>query len=71
MGKILNFLLGGVIGAAVGSAVIMMLTPSSGIELRDHLKDYVQNMQDEVEKARETRRSEMELQLERLRKPTI
>ena len=70
MGKFLNFLVGTVIGSAVGSVVVMMLTPSSGIELRDHLKDYVQNVQDEVAKARETRRSELELQLEKLRRPS-
>lgn len=71
MGKLLKFILGTAIGAGVGSMVVMMLTPSSGIELRDHIKDYVQNVQDEVEKARETRRIEMELQLEHLRRSSL
>lgn len=69
MGKILKFILGTAIGAGVGSAVVMMLAPSSGIELRDHVRDYIQNVKDEVARARESRRVELEQELAKLRKP--
>ena len=68
MAKLVNFLLGVVTGALVSGVVATLFAPSSGIELQDQIKGYVQNMQDEVELARETRRREMEEQLANLRK---
>lgn len=70
MGKLLKFIIGTAIGAGIGSAVVMMLAPSSGVELRDHIKDYVQNVKDEVAKARETKRVELEQELVQMRKPS-
>ena len=67
--KLVNFLLGVAAGAVVASVVVTLLAPSSGNELRGHVKDYIQNVQDEVQKAREVRRQEMERQLENMRKP--
>jgi gas vesicle protein len=48
----------------------MMLAPSSGGELRDHIKDYVQNLKDEVARAREAKRVELEHELLQLRRPS-
>jgi gas vesicle protein len=69
MAKVINFFLGAVAGAVLAGVISTLLAPSSGIELQGQLKDYVQNVQDEVKKARDTRRQELELQLETLRKP--
>ena len=68
MGKLIYFLLGVAAGAVVASVVVTLLAPSSGNELRGQVKEYVQNVQNEVQKARETRRQELEHQLENLRK---
>jgi gas vesicle protein len=69
MAKVINFFLGAVAGVVLAGVISTLLAPSSGIELQGQIKDYVQNVQDEVKKARDTRRQEMELQLETLRKP--
>jgi gas vesicle protein len=69
MAKIVNFLLGVLSGALVSGVIVTLLTPSSGNELRGQVKDYMGNVQDEVKKARETRREELEKQLSQLRKP--
>ena len=68
MAKLVNFLLGVVTGALVSGVVVTMFAPSSGIELQDQIKEYVHNMQGEVDSAREMRRREMEEQLAKLRK---
>ena len=68
MKRVVNFLLGVLAGAFVGSVVVTLLTPTSGIELQDQLKDYMSNIQDEVQKARDTRRQDLENQLHQLRK---
>ncbi len=68
--KLINLLLGVAAGAVVASVLVTLLAPTSGNELRGHVKDYVQNVQDEVQKARGTRRQELERQLENLRKHT-
>jgi gas vesicle protein len=70
MSKLLNFLLGFVAGGVVSSAIVTLFAPSSGIELQDHVKGYVQNVGDEVRKARETRRQELHHELDDLRRPT-
>ncbi len=69
MGRVLNFLLGFVAGGVVSSVIVTLFAPSSGVELQDHVKDYVQNVGDEVRKARDTRRQELEQELDRMRKP--
>jgi gas vesicle protein len=70
MGKIVNFIVGAIAGALVASVVVTLLTPSSGKELQEKVKDYSQNVKDEVQKARDIRREELEKELARLRKPT-
>jgi gas vesicle protein len=69
MGKILNFIVGAIIGGLVGSAVATLLAPSSGDELQGKVKEYTLNLKEEVAKAREARRGELEEQLAKLRKP--
>ena len=44
-----------------------LYAPYSGLELRTRIKDYIQNVQDEVQQAGNERRLELEAELEKLR----
>lgn len=67
MAKLVNFLLGVVTGALVSGVVVTLLAPSSGLELQDQIKEYIHNMQDEVQSARQMRRRAMIEELAKLR----
>jgi len=69
MSRISNFLFGVFLGGLVGSATALLLTPASGENLRTHIRGYVMTIQDEVRKAAETKRGELETQLSTLRNP--
>ena len=69
MNRIISFISGAVMGALVGSTLALLLTPASGEEIRTKMAEQVQRIQDEVKNATETRRIELESQLESLRKP--
>ena len=69
MNKAINFLAGASLGALVGVAVALMLAPVSGQELQSQIRDQVERIQIEVKTAAEDRRTELEEQLETLRKP--
>ena len=49
----------------------MLLTPYSGDELKARVKDYVDNVQDEVSQAGVEKRLELETQLELMRSGKI
>jgi gas vesicle protein len=65
--KLANFFLGAVLGGLVGSAVALLLAPMSGDELRTEVKSYSRQVKDEVEKAANMRRIELERELADLR----
>jgi gas vesicle protein len=67
MQKALNFFVGMIAGALVGSALAVLFTPASGRQLRADLQGYSEQMRKEIELAAQTRRAEMEEQLARLR----
>lgn len=67
MEKALNFVLGLVLGAMVGSAAALMLTPMSGDELRMEVRDYTRQVKSDVEEAANARRMELERELANLR----
>jgi len=67
MNRIISFMSGVVMGALVGSTLALLLTPASGDEIRTKMVDQVQKVQEEVKKATETRRIELEQQLNTLR----
>ncbi len=69
MKKLANFLLGAIIGGAVGAVAALLLTPASGDKLRGDIQDYIDTTREEVRLAGERRRTELEQQLENLRKP--
>ena len=71
MNKVLNLLFGFVLGGVVGSALVLLLTPLSGDELRSEVQDYTRQVRQEVEQAAANRRTELEHELARLRGEVI
>ncbi len=71
MQKALNFVLGLVLGAMVGSAAALLMTPMSGDELRMEVRDYTRQVKSEVEEAASARRLELERELANLRGEVI
>jgi gas vesicle protein len=69
MNKILNFLVGLLVGALFGGVVALMLTPSSGQDIRRQIGERVQYVQDEVKRASSEKRADLERQLADLRAP--
>ena len=69
MRKLISFLSGAVMGALVGATLALLLTPESGKDLRSQLRERVQMVQAEVQKAAAARRAELEQQLAALRAP--
>ncbi len=67
MNKALNILLGLVAGAMVGTAIGLLLAPSSGRQTRIDLQGYADQLRREVQLAAGERRQELEEQLARLR----
>lgn len=69
MQKFLSFLTGVVIGALVGATLAVLFAPSSGEDLRLEMRERAQQLQAEVKAAAESRRAELEQQLNTLRAP--
>jgi gas vesicle protein len=70
MRRILNFLSGILLGSFVGATIALLLTPSSGQDIRHNIQNRYIEIRDEIQSAAETRRTELEKQLEALRQPT-
>lgn len=67
MSRFTNFMIGAVLGGLFGSALALLLTPSSGESLRNQMRETVVEVQEEVRQAALTRRAELEKQLAALR----
>lgn len=67
MKKFGSAMLGAVLGAIVGSAVVLLFAPASGEETRQEIGNYFVNLKDEVQRAADEKRAELEGQLEALR----
>ncbi|HNR46412.1 MAG TPA: YtxH domain-containing protein [Anaerolineaceae bacterium] len=64
-----NFLAGFIIGGLISAVLGLIFAPSSGPQLRQRIVDYVQQTRADVEKAAKDRRTELEIELQELRKP--
>lgn len=64
MGKLVRFLGGLLLGAALGAGLVLILTPQSGAETRRLVQNRVQEVLDEGRRAAEERRLELTAQLE-------
>jgi gas vesicle protein len=69
MQRILSFLSGFIIGGAIGATIALLLTPSSGEDLRMQIQERTRQVQMEVREAAAARRAELEEQLASLRAP--
>jgi gas vesicle protein len=69
MRHILNFMAGATLGALIGASVVLLLTPTSGRDIRNQMRERALSIQSEVKQAAEQRRSELEKQLADLRAP--
>ncbi len=69
MRKTLSFIIGAVYGGVFGAAVVLLLTPLSGQDLRRQARQRYQSLLDEGQRAAAARRSELEGQLAALKQP--
>jgi gas vesicle protein len=70
MNRALNFLGGLVLGAAIGAVVGLMLTPQSGEELQRKVRERVNLMIEEGQRAAAERRAELEAQFAQAKQVT-
>jgi gas vesicle protein len=69
MGKVTGFLAGLMSGAIVGSVAALLLAPMSGRELQSRTRERFDNLMDDARTAAETKRVQLEAQLEKLKAP--
>ncbi|MEK6255716.1 MAG: YtxH domain-containing protein [Chloroflexota bacterium] len=69
MRRIFSFLMGTTIGALMGVALVIMLTPQSGEDLRENFRERFLKLQNELKSAAGSRKIELERQLASLRRP--
>jgi gas vesicle protein len=67
--NIVGFLAGIAAGTLVGVSLAILFAPSSGEEMRQQLRERAEYVRDEVQRARDERRAELEQQLADLRSP--
>jgi gas vesicle protein len=67
MGQIIRFLVGALIGAFIGSAVAILLAPSSGKTTRVRITENTLRIRNEIQQAAIEKRSELERELADLR----
>ena len=67
MSKSSRWLQGAFLGGLIGSALVLLLTPYTGEELKARINDYIKNVQNEVQLAGVEKRLELETELELLR----
>lgn len=68
MRRFFSFLLGTIMGALVGAAVALLIAPSSGDELKARAKERITGIRDEIQEAYQERVSQLEAELENMRK---
>jgi len=67
MRKFGNFMLGAMLGGIVGSTLALLFAPAAGEKARDEIKAYFSNLKDELNRAADEKRAELEMELTRLR----
>ncbi len=69
MRRLTMLLAGTICGALVGAVTALLVAPYSGQELRDRMELRARQIQDEIREAYDTRRAQLEQELEALRTP--
>jgi len=66
--KILSWLIGLSIGAAIGAVIIMIFVPETGEQITNRIKEGFEGAMEEARKAAATRRKELEEELATIQK---
>ncbi len=69
MARIGRFVLGAILGGLFAAAIVILLTPTPGSDMRKRLNSRLEEMRNEVKLAAENRRKELELELGKLQHP--
>jgi gas vesicle protein len=69
MNRASNFVIGAIVGGLVGAGLALLFAPKSGLELRQDITEYADQVQTEIRQAAVTKRQELESQLASLRRP--
>lgn len=69
MGRIVQFLTGVLFGALVGAGLVLLLVPQSGDDTRQMIRDRVDAIRAEGERAAEAKRLELKARFEELKQP--
>jgi|WetSurSiteA1Bulk_404760.scaffolds.fasta_scaffold138478_1 gas vesicle protein len=69
MNRASNFVIGAFVGGLVGAGLALLFAPKSGVEIRQDITDYADQLQTEIRQAAVTKRQELEAQLASLRQP--
>jgi gas vesicle protein len=64
-----HLIMGAMVGGALGSVLALLLAPTSGVQMRERIKETVFTIRDDIETAAFQRRVELEQQLAHLRQP--
>lgn len=67
MRKFGNLMLGAIVGGLIGSALALLFAPAPGEKTRREIESYFENLQDEVGRAADEKRAELEAQLRSMR----
>jgi gas vesicle protein len=67
--RMLRIVAGLLLGAMIGAAVVLLLTPRSGVDTQQLIRDHIQAVLDEGRHAAEARRQELRTQFEALKQP--
>lgn len=70
MNRVVHFAEGLVLGAALSAALVLLFAPQSGVQMRQMIRERVQEVVDEGRQAAEERRLELTTHFEQLKEPT-
>jgi gas vesicle protein len=59
--------LGAIVGGLIGGSLGLLFAPASGEQTRKNIQGYFQNLQEEINRAADEKRTELEEQLRSLR----
>jgi len=71
MKKVSRFIIGAMIGGLIGSTIVILITPESGIETRTALSSRLENLVKEIRTAAEEKKEELKKELEDYKKSSI
>lgn len=67
MRKLGNLIFGALLGGLVGGTLALLFAPAPGEETRENIQTYFENLKDEINRAADEKRTELENQLKALR----